>query len=69
MSVLVNVAKKEAKRGRPPVQQKAEFRNVAIPVDAYDLLRTVADKEERTIARQLAFLIRSQYSQEAANVD
>ena len=42
---------------------------MAIPVDAYDLLRTVADREERTIARQLAFLIRNQYSQEAANVD
>ena len=59
----------QVKRGRPPVEKKAEFRNVAIPVDAYDLLRTVADKEERTIARQLAFLIRNQYSQEAANVD
>jgi hypothetical protein len=51
------------------VEKKAEFRNVAIPVDAYELLRTVADKEERTIARQLAFLIRHQYSQEVANVD
>ena len=57
-----------SKGKRPPVQQKAEFRNVAIPVDAYDCA-TVADKEERTIAGQVSVLIRNQYSREAANVD
>jgi len=50
-----------AKRGRPPVENKAQFRNVAVPIDAYELLRSAADKEERTIARQLAVLIRKEY--------
>ena len=27
------------KRGRPPVENKAQFRNVAVPIDAYNLLR------------------------------
>lgn len=49
------------KRGRPPVENKAQFRNVAVPIDAYELLRSAADKEERTIARQLAVLIRKEY--------
>jgi len=52
-----------AKRGRPPVENKAQFRNVAVPLEAYDLLRSAADKEERTIARQLAFLIRNEYGE------
>lgn len=49
------------KRGRPPVENKAQFRNVAVPIDAYDLLRSAAEVEERTIARQLAVLIRKEY--------
>ena len=52
-----------AKRGRPPVDNKATFRNVAVPLDAYHLLRKVADSEERTIARQLAVLIRQAYGE------
>ena len=28
------------KRGRPPVENKAQFRNVAVPIDAYNLLRS-----------------------------
>tara|TARA_B100000035_G_C20973004_1_gene541902 strand:+ start:1041 stop:1220 length:180 start_codon:yes stop_codon:yes gene_type:complete len=49
------------KRGRPPVENKAQFRNVAVPIDAYNLLRSAAEEEERTIARQLAVLIRKEY--------
>tara|TARA_Y100000004_G_scaffold149751_1_gene171784 strand:- start:36 stop:215 length:180 start_codon:yes stop_codon:yes gene_type:complete len=49
------------KRGRPPVENKAQFRNVAVPIDAYNLLRSAAEKEERTIARQLGVLIRKEY--------
>ena len=49
------------KRGRPPVENKAQFRNVAVPLDAYNLLRSAAEKEERTIARQLGVLIRKEY--------
>ena len=32
------------KRGRPPVENKAQFRNVAVLIDAYNLLRKVAKR-------------------------
>ena len=32
------------KRGRPPVENKAQFRNVAVPIDAYNLLRSAERK-------------------------
>jgi len=40
----------EARRGRPRVEEKAKFRNVAVPMEIYDMIRDVAKKDERTIA-------------------
>jgi len=51
----------EARRGRPRVEEKAKFRNVAVPMEIYDMIRDVAKKDERTIARQLAVLIKQDY--------
>jgi len=45
------------KRGRPPVEDKAKFKTVAVPIDAYNLLRMAAEREHRSIARQLAFIV------------
>ena len=50
-----------AKRGRPPVEEKAAFRNVAVPIEIYDMIRELSKAEERTIARQLAVLIKDAY--------
>jgi len=50
-----------AKRGRPPVEVKAAFRNVAVPIEIYDMIRKLSKAEERTIARQLAVLIKEAY--------
>jgi hypothetical protein len=45
-------------RGRPRVEEKAKFRNVAVPMEIYDMIRDVAKEDDRTIARQLAVLIK-----------
>ena len=50
-----------AKRGRPQVEGKAAFRNVAVPIEIYDMIRELSKAEERTIARQLAVLIKDAY--------
>ena len=47
------------KRGRPPVDEKATFRNVAVPIEVYEMIRELAKMEDRTIARQLAVLIKT----------
>jgi hypothetical protein len=49
------------KRGRPPVEEKAAFRNVAVPMEIYEMIRDLSKAEERTIARQLAVLIKDAY--------
>ena len=38
----------EAKRGRPPVEEKAAFRNVAVPMEIYEMIRDLSKAEERT---------------------
>lgn len=48
------------KRGRPPVEDKAKFKTVAVPIEAYKLLRVAAEREHRSIARQLAFMVEQQ---------
>ncbi len=48
------------KRGRPPVENKARFKTVAVPIEAYNLLRLAAEREHRSIARQLAYTIEQQ---------
>lgn len=54
----------EAQRGRPKVEKKAEFRNVAVPMDVYEMIRELSKQEDRTIARQLAVLIKESYQTE-----
>ena len=51
----------EVKRGRPPVDKKAKFRNVAVPLETYEMLREISDQEDRTMARQVAVLIKDAY--------
>lgn len=51
--------------GRPKVEEKARFRNVAVPLETYEMLRQVADREERTMARQIGVLIRRAYEEKA----
>ena len=51
----------EARRGRPPVDKKAAFRNVAVPMEIYEMIRVLSKLEDRTIARQLAVLIKDSY--------
>jgi|TARA_R100000458_G_C8183901_1_gene179973 hypothetical protein len=52
-----------AKRGRPAVEKKAAFRNVAVPMEIYEMIRELSKEEDRTIARQLAVLIKDAYQQ------
>ena len=53
----------ETKRGRPPKEEdeKATFRNVAVPIEVYEMIRELAGMEDRTIARQLAVIIKQTY--------
>lgn len=50
------------KRGRPAVEDKAKFKTVAVPIEAYNLLRMAAEREHRSIARQLAYMVEQQES-------
>jgi hypothetical protein len=38
-----------------------QYRNVAVPIDEYVLLREIADKENRSIARQVAQMIQQRH--------
>ncbi len=40
-----------------------KYRNVAVPIDNYTLLKEIADKQNRSIARQLAHMIEEQHFQ------
>lgn len=51
------------KRGRPPVEDKAAFRNVAVPIEIYEKIRELAKAEQRTIARQIAVLIQQAHDE------
>lgn len=45
-------------RGRPKVENKAMFRSVGVPMEIYDMIKDLAKAEDRTIARQLAVVIK-----------
>jgi hypothetical protein len=53
--------------GRPKVEEKAKFRNVAVPLETYEMLRHIADKEDRTMARQIGVLIRRAYETQSSS--
>ena len=40
-----------------------KYRNVAVPIDHYGLLKEIADKQNRSIARQLAHMIEEEHYQ------
>lgn len=39
------------------------FRNVAVPLDVYDMLREMAVMDDRSLARELAYLIKEAHAQ------
>ena len=46
-----------------PRAKEIQFRNVAVPIDVYDKLRELADFDDRSLARELAFLIKEAHAQ------
>ena len=50
------------RRGRPPVECKKEFRNVAVPLEVHQKIKELAELEDRTIAKQLKTLIESAHA-------
>jgi len=40
-----------------------KYRNVAVPIENYDLLKDIADQQNRSIARQLAHMIEEEHFQ------
>lgn len=49
-------------------QEKAQFKTVAVPLDTYNKLRSMAQEEERSIARQLKVVL-ERYQEAYAKVD
>lgn len=46
-----------------PRAKEIQFRTVAVPIDVYDKLRELADFDDRSLARELAYLIKEAYLQ------
>lgn len=46
-----------------PRSEDVQFRNVAVPIGVYDLLRELAKLDDRSIARELAYLIKEAHAQ------
>ena len=46
-----------------PRSKDIQFRNVAVPLDVYEMLRELAKLDDRSIARELAYLIKEAHSQ------
>ena len=57
------------KRGRPRVEVKKQFRNVAVPKETHAKITDLAELDGRSIARQLQFLIDQSYKQKFENRD
>ena len=58
---------KNSKRGRPRVEIKKQFKNVAVPRETHAKIMDLADLDGRSIARQLQFLIDQSYTQKFGN--
>lgn len=39
------------------------YRNVAVPIEVYDMLKRIAQIDDRSLARELAYLIKEAYYQ------
>ena len=48
-------------RGRPRVEEKVRFKNVALIDDCHDQLREMADLNVRTMTRELKIIIDKEY--------
>ena len=48
-------------RGRPRVEEKVRFKNVALIADSHDKLREMAELNERTMTRELKIIINKEY--------
>lgn len=46
-----------------PRSKDIVFRNVAVPLDVYDMLREMAVVDDRSLARELAYLIKEAHAQ------
>lgn len=46
-----------------PRSEDIQFRNVAVPIEVYDMLREMAKVDDRSIARELAYLIKEAHAQ------
>ena len=55
--------KNRTNRGRPTVEIKKQFRNVAVPLETHPKIKALAEAEGRTIAKQLQLLIDNGYEQ------
>jgi|TARA_B100000212_G_scaffold323916_2_gene284382 hypothetical protein len=40
------------------VMDTQKFKSIALPIEAYEIAKELAEKNERSIARQISFLIR-----------
>lgn len=46
-----------------PRTKDIQFRNVAVPLEVYEMLRSLAIVDDRSLARELAYLIKEAYAQ------
>jgi hypothetical protein len=46
-----------------PRSEDIQFRNVAVPIEVYRLLRELAQVDDRSLARELAYLIKEAHAQ------
>ncbi|MAL10527.1 MAG: hypothetical protein CMF74_12810 [Maricaulis sp.] len=44
------------------MKPKAEFKTVALPVEAYNQAKEMAEREQRSIARQISVIVNQAYS-------
>lgn len=44
------------------LKPKAEFKTVALPIEAYNQAREMAEREQRSIARQISVIVNQAYS-------
>tara|TARA_R110002012_G_scaffold214701_2_gene385811 strand:+ start:31 stop:204 length:174 start_codon:yes stop_codon:yes gene_type:complete len=51
-------------KGRPSRKgRELQFKTVAVPLEVYEKITTIAEAEQRSIARQLAVIINKAYTQ------
>lgn len=46
-----------------PRTNDTQFRNVAVPIEVYEMLRELAKADDRSLARELAYLIKEAHAQ------